>query len=130
MVQRSDFSLAEVQGASGLALDPCVLFSVWLLVGCLVSGLAVAGVGSCGCLLPAALFWSGRSAVGWLVGCLVGELAVVERVLCLFGSCGLAAGVHALGSRLGPPLIEVWRDLDVVIIDGWFSSLGCSLELA
>ena len=25
MVQRSDFSLAKIQGASGLALDPCVL---------------------------------------------------------------------------------------------------------
>ena len=48
MVQRSDFSSAKIQGASGLALDPCVLFSVWLLVGCLVSGLAVAGVGGCG----------------------------------------------------------------------------------
>ena len=37
MVQRSDFSSAKIQGASGRALDPCVLFSV--LVGCLVGGL-------------------------------------------------------------------------------------------
>ena len=48
MVQRSDFPQAKIQGASGLALAPCVLFSVWLLVGCLVGGLAVAGVGGCG----------------------------------------------------------------------------------
>ena len=48
MIQRSDFSLAKIQGASGLALDPCVLFSVVaLLAGCLVSGLAL--VRSCGC---------------------------------------------------------------------------------
>ena len=47
MVQCSDFSSAKIQGASGVALDPCVLFSA--LVGCLVSGLAVAGVGGCGC---------------------------------------------------------------------------------
>ena len=47
MVQSSDFSSAKIQGASGVALDPCVLFSA--LVGCLVSGLAVAGVGGCGC---------------------------------------------------------------------------------
>ena len=57
----------------------------------------------------------------------MGELAVAERVLCLFGSSGWAAGVHALGARLGPPIIEAWRDLDLVIIDGWFSSLDCWL---
>ena len=42
MVQRSDFSWAKIQGALGLALGPCVLFSV--LAGRLVSGLAMAGV--------------------------------------------------------------------------------------
>ena len=40
-------------------------------------------------------------------------LAVAERVLCLFGSCGWAAGVNALGPRLGPPIIEAWRELDL-----------------
>ena len=39
------------------------------------------------------------------VGFLLSELAVAERVLCLFGSCGWAAGVHALGARLGPPIV-------------------------
>ena len=59
MVQRSDFSLAKIQGASGLALDPCVLFSVWVLVGCLVSGLAVAGVAGCDCRRVLLIFWRG-----------------------------------------------------------------------
>ena len=45
VVQRSGFSLAKIQGASGVVLCPCgVLFSV--LAGCFVSGPAVAG---CGC---------------------------------------------------------------------------------
>ena len=47
MVQRSDLFLDKMPGASGLALGPCVLFSA--LVGCLVGGLAVAGVGWGGC---------------------------------------------------------------------------------
>ena len=33
-VQRSDFPLTNIQGAWGLALGPCVLFSVWLPAGC------------------------------------------------------------------------------------------------
>ena len=55
MVQRSDFSSAKIQGASGVALGPCVLFSV--LVGCLVGGLAVAGVavGACCSILVGAV---------------------------------------------------------------------------
>ena len=75
MVQRSDFSLAKIQGASGLALGPCVLFSV--LVGCLVSGLAVAGVGGCGCRCVLLIFGGG----GRLLAGLLAELAVAERVL-------------------------------------------------
>ena len=38
--------------------------------------------------------------------------------------------MHALGARLGPPIIEAWRDLDPLIIGDWFSSLDCWLELA
>ena len=69
MVQRSDFFMAKIQGASGLALDPCVLFSVVaLLAGCLVGGLAGVRVCGCGCgrvlfivavggWVLAALFW-------------------------------------------------------------------------
>ena len=49
MVQRSNFSSAKMRGASGVALGPCVLFSV--LVGCLVGGLA---------LLAGAYIFSGR----------------------------------------------------------------------
>ena len=64
------------------------------------------------------------SADGWPVDCLVSELAVAEHALRLFGSCGWAAGVHALGARLGPPIIEAWRNLD----DDWFSSLDCWLR--
>ena len=64
MVQRSDFSMAKIQGASGLALGPCVLFSVVaLLAGFLVSGLAVAWVRGCGCRLMLFIFWWG----GWLL---------------------------------------------------------------
>ena len=58
------------------------------------------------------------------------ELAVAERVLCLFGSCGWAAGVHAFGPRLGPHIIEARRKLDLVIIDVQVSSLECWLEAA
>ena len=47
MGQRSVFSSDNIQGASCVALAPYVLFSA--LAGCLVSGLAVAGVGGCGC---------------------------------------------------------------------------------
>ena len=65
MVQRSDFSLAKIQGASGLALDPCVLFSV--LAGCLVSGLAVAGVGGCGCRRVLLIFGGGGRLLAGLL---------------------------------------------------------------
>ena len=67
IVQRSEFSFAKLQGGSGVARDPCVLFSA--PAGCLMSGLAVAGVGvavgRC-----AHLFWflwwlSAWGAVGW-----------------------------------------------------------------
>ena len=64
----------------------------------------------------AAHFWWGWSAIGWPVGCLVGELAVGKHALCLFGSCGWAAGVHVLSARLGPPIVEACRDLDLGII--------------
>ena len=111
MVQRSDFSWAKIQGASGLALGPCVLFSS--LSSCLVSGLALAGlvvaVGAC------THFWRTWSGFGWPVGCLVGELAAAERVLCFFGSCGWGAGVQAFGSKLDPPIIEAWRDIYLVV---------------
>ena len=64
MVRCSDFSLAKVQGASGLVLGPCVLFSVVaLLASCSVNGLAVAWVFGCGC--RRALFISGGG--GWLL---------------------------------------------------------------
>ena len=126
MVQRSDFSLAKIQGASGVALDPCVLFLA--LAGRLVSGLAVTGVGvSVG---ACAHFWWTWSVFGWPVGCLVSELEAADRVLCLFGSCGWEAGVQTIGSRLGPPIIEARRELDLVTTDGRFSSLGCWLEAA
>ena len=51
-------------------------------------------------------------------------------MLCLFGSCGWAAGAHANGTELGPPIIEAWRERGLVIIDGWRSSLQCWLEAA
>ena len=47
LIQRSDFSPAKIQGTFGVALGPCVLFLA--LVCYLVGGLAVAGVGGCGC---------------------------------------------------------------------------------
>ena len=49
MIQRSEFFMAKIQGASGLALAPYELFSVVaLLASCLVSGLAVVvAVGAC-----------------------------------------------------------------------------------
>ena len=75
-------------------------------------------------------FWWKWSVVGWPFGCLVSELAAVERVLCLFGAGGWAADVHAFGSRLGPPIIEARRELDLVTIDGRFSLLECWLEAA
>ena len=56
--------MAKVQGASGLALGPCVLFSVVaLLAGCLVSGLAVVRVCGCGCGRVLFIFGGG----GWLL---------------------------------------------------------------
>ena len=58
------------------------------------------------------------------------ELAAAERVLCLFGSCGWGAGVQALGSRLGPPIIEAQHGLDLVITEGQFSSLRSWLGAA
>ena len=68
MVQRSDFSLAKVQGASGMALDPCVLFSVVaLLAGCLVSGLAVASVRGCGCRRVLFIFGGGGRLLAGLL---------------------------------------------------------------
>ena len=90
MIQRSDFPLVKVQGASGLALGPCVLFSVVsLLASCLVSGLAVVRVCGCGCGRVLLTFGGdGWLLAGWPVGCLVSGLAVAERVLCLLGSCG------------------------------------------
>ena len=64
MVQRSDFFLAKMQGASGLGLEPCVLFLVVALPdGCLVSGLAVAWVFGCGCRRVLLIFGGG----GWLL---------------------------------------------------------------
>ena len=66
-------------------------------------------------------FWWGRSVVGRPAGCLVGEEAAAKRVWCLFGSCGWAAGVHATGSRLGPPIIQARRRRGLVIIDAWCS---------
>ena len=118
--------LLLIQGASGMALDPCVLFSAPF--GCLVSGLAVAGVAVA--VGAWAHFWWTWSVFGWPVGCLVSELAAADRVLCLFGSCGWEAGVQTIGSRLGPPIIEARRELDLVTTDGRFSSLRCWLEAA
>ena len=75
MVQRLKFSLAKMQGALGLALGPCVLSSVWLLAGCLVSGLAVAGwvVVAVGARCP---FWAGPrgKAMGRFAGAETGRL--------------------------------------------------------
>ena len=62
----------------------------------------------------AAHFCWRRSVAGRSVCCLASRLEVTERVLCFFGSCGLAAGVHALGSRLGPPIIEARRGVGLV----------------
>ena len=95
------FFLAKIRGASGSALGPWVLFLVVaLLAGCLVSGLAVAWVRGCGCGCSFSV-----GVVGCLAGFLVSELAVAERVLCLFGSCGWGAGVHAPSARQNPPII-------------------------
>ena len=95
MVQRSGFSLAKVQGASGVALDPWVLFSV--LVGCLVSGLAVAGVGGCGCrrVCPFLVEAVGCWLAFWLLSERTGGCRACVGVLCLCGSRGWVAGVHA-----------------------------------
>ena len=55
--------MAKIKGASGLALAPCVLFSVVaLLAGCLVSGLAVVWVCNCGC-------WLARRLLSERTGC-------------------------------------------------------------
>ena len=99
MLQRSDFSSAKIQGALGVALGPCVLFLA--LAGCLVGGLAVAGVGGCGCRRV-------RSFLVGVVGCLLACLLFSERtgfirrlpsVRCAFwgpmgdGPCCLGGGV-------------------------------------
>ena len=81
-------------------------------------------------LVPKVVVGLYMQVAGWPVSFLVSGLAVVERVRCLFGSCGWAAGVHALATRLEPITIEAWRDLDLVTIDGWVSLLGCWLEPA
>ena len=117
MVRRSDFTFAKLQGASGVALGRWVLFSA--LAGCLVSGLAAAGVavavGAC-----AHFLWK-RLVFGWPVGCLVGGLAAADGVLCLFGPCGWEAGVQTIGPRLGPPIVEARPGLDHVTTPNW----GC-----
>ena len=55
-------SLAKLQGPLGLALGPCVLFSVLLLAGFLVGGLAVAGVRGCGCRRMLLIFGGAQGA--------------------------------------------------------------------
>ena len=64
---------------------------------------------------------------GWPSGCLVSRLAVNDLVLCCFGSCDWATGVHARAARLGPPIIEAWRFLALVIIGELGSSLSWGL---
>ena len=63
--KRSNFTFAKIQGALGLALGPCVLFSA--LACSLVGGLAVAGVAVAGRVCPLLVetvgFWLAR----WLL---------------------------------------------------------------
>ena len=77
-----DFHQLTGQAGPGMALDPCVLFSVVaLLAGCLVSGLAVAWVRDCGCRRVLFIFGGG----GWL---LAGRACVMPfGLLCLGGGC-------------------------------------------
>ena len=134
-VQRSGFSLAKiqaiVQGASGLALVPFMLFSaVALLPGCLVSGLAA--IWRVRLVLWLWLLVFGRGYLylewvfgfGWPSGCLVSRLAVNDLVMRCFGSCDWATGVHARAARLGPPVVGAWRFLALVIIGELGSSLA------
>ena len=51
---------------------------------------------------------------GWPVCFLASRLGVTERVLCFFGSCRWLAGAHALGPRLGPPIIGARRGVGLV----------------
>ena len=75
----------------------------------------------------------GGGGVGGFFGYLVSELAVAERVSCLFGSCGWAAGVHALGARLGPCYLPLSFAGGVPgVPKGWWQEINslCDLEAA
>ena len=61
MVRRSEFFFAK---SFGLGAGPTrAVFGGWLLVGCLVGGLAVAWVCGCGCRRVLLIFGGG----GWLL---------------------------------------------------------------
>ena len=111
--------MAKIQGALGLALAPCVLFSVVArLAGCLMSGIVVVRVCGCGCGRVLLIFGGG----GWLLsgraGCgracvmpfwfpwVGGKLRINSMCVCVWLSpdgvyVGVLVGPGGIGGILG-----------------------------